>query len=162
MSELQTTTLTALHAAILAAMKAQFGSRIRQYGAYEPERTDTDTPTQIETPALLLSLDTLSAETGARPDGSIGITCRWVLFAALSHKTDAIHLQLAELSAEVMAVVLAHPAERPFDGGNHWGLGLATEDPTGLSSSTNTAGLNGRASRLLEWTQVAYLQVPTP
>jgi len=166
----ETTTLRAVHSAIVAAARAWFGDAVQQYGAYEPwgaggENPDADA--EIKTPALLLELESIEPDdTDAHGPGLIAVRCAWAFHAILSQRTDDLQIALPEFAAAAIALIRraeSLPYGPPLNG-NRWGLGEAVGVPEAVSARPGpfTPGLNGRDSWLITWEQVVYLPETLP
>jgi hypothetical protein len=159
-----TTTLDAVHDAILAAARAHFGTLIAHYGAYEPWDPDDDAAVPaVQTPALLFELESFAR---ADPDalGRFGIEATCVLHCVLSQATERLQQTLPQVAAAVLALVDASVTGTTYLRGNDWGLGGAASYPTNLQAQPAefSPGLNGRDAWLVRWEQALYLSTDLP
>lgn len=155
------TTYAAYSAAVLAALKARFGADFR-YGEYELEDELTGEPElEIQTPALLLEVDSWSTEPPEPPD-TFGRRAR--RFAVNVHcllgiRTESLQIALRELSLEVDEVLFPADAVGTRRRGAQWGLGAAVA-PAEQSSGQKGGfrpGLHGINSWIVSFEQVVYL-----
>lgn len=155
------TSYTAYCAAVLAALKVQFGPTFR-YGEYELADELTGTAERdIKTPALLLEVDQWDTEDTGQPDTlgrrprrfSVNIHC------LLGFETVKLQSALRELSLEVDALLFPPDAVRTRRRGADWGLGPAA-DPAERSNGQKGGfrpGLHGIDSWIVSFEQVVYL-----
>jgi hypothetical protein len=160
-----TTTMDAVHAAIIAAMRARFGAQVKTYGAYEEWDPLDDEPTgKLVIPALLLELDADDYDGQSDPTGRLAMTGSWVMHCVLSVKTDNLQQTLRQFSAVVASVILpSDPSGQPRRG-NRWGLGGACDLPVRVTGQAGgfSPGLHGRDSRIIRWEQTFYLDEALP
>ena len=97
MSEVNT--LTQIHEAILAELRARFTDRVTTFTAYQLAATEP-----IDTPALLLDLDLgeVGRDTG---DERLPVALSWTLYCLLSSNTDNPELQVREFAIEATQAV---------------------------------------------------------
>ena len=160
---LPTTTIRAYFQAIEDALRAHFGDRIRQYGAYEPWDPVSDEPEpEIKTPMMLIELESIDPDdSSSSKPGRVSIRCSWSVHVVLSIETERLQIALAELAAAVVALIRKTefaPGIPPLNG-NRWGLGKAVDVSEAVSASPagESAGANGRDSWVVTWEQVAHL-----
>lgn len=161
-----TTTLDAVHDAILAAARARFGALVAQYGAYEPwdvEEEPAAPLASLQTPALLLEIENL-ARADADALGRFGIDATCVLHCVLSLSTPRLQQTLPQVAAAVLALVDESVTGTGYLRGNDWGLGGAASYPTNLQAQPAefTPGLHGRDSWIVRWDQTFYLSTALP
>jgi hypothetical protein len=160
------TTMDAVHDAIVAALRAHFGERVLNYGAYDPwnEYTDEASAT-LETPALLLELEGFNVPEDVRdPLDRIPCECSWVIHAVLGLGTPRLQQTLPQFAAAVASLVMPPLVEDAMVRGNLWGLGAATDAPVRVSAQPGEfqPGLHGRDAWVIRWDQTIYLDQELP
>lgn len=152
------TTLDAIHTAILAAMQAQFGDRIAQYGAYQPWDSVAEAPARdFRAPMLLLQIR-FRVGSLDDPSGRLPIVCTARLHCVLSALTPDLPQALLGFASETVSLVHAR-ADVGYRRGNLWGLTGAAEspDPATVDEGDLVAGVHGLDSLVVEFDQVFYL-----
>jgi hypothetical protein len=163
-----TTTLSAVHDAIIDALQARFGARVRQFGAYEPWDYDTESADpDLRTPALLIELESIGPDgDDIHTPGRVALRCNWAIHAALSIRTEKLQTELREFAAAVVTTLRRSDPSAPLTptNGNRWGLGKAVGAPEGVSAQPGEfrPGLNGRDSWLITWDQIVYVDDELP
>lgn len=162
---METTTLSAVHDAILDAFKARFDERIAWYGAYEPIDALTDEAVSaIQAPALLLELESESYDGTADPVGRLAVDCVWNMHCLLTVRTEQLQITLRQMASAVASVILPKDSASQPRRGNRWGLGSAVEWPNGVSALPGriSPGFHGFDERIVRWEQRVYLDDEFP
>lgn len=164
---IESTTLAAFTDAVLATLRAHFGTRVRQYGPWQPLDPDGEAESELLTPALLLDLLALGVD-GSRdhPPHTVAWSAQCHLYCLLSDRTTDLQLGLLELATAAGGLLCTHNAEPmlPPLVGQRWGLRRSVEPPdrASLSIERIALGLPGIDCCRLAWTQTLYLPEALP
>jgi hypothetical protein len=163
-----TTTLEQFHTAVTDAMRAWFGSRVQQVGAYDPASPFGEMISTLETPALLFAVEAheLADEDlrNADPLTRLPRECDCSILCVLSVAEQPLHPLIAinELTGAVAALIHAQRTEDATRRGNRWGLGDAVGWPGPDSAAPADQSLHGRLFWRVAWRQRVYLDGSLP
>lgn len=158
-----TTSPTELQYAILDTLRTYFSGRVKHVGGYWPLDEVTEEPVStVETPALVLRLESQQREDGADPANRLVMRVSFALYCVLSLRTTNLYFELAELATDVVRVLAQTVSVSKR--GQDWGLGYAVEPPEAITDDEAefVPGPTGTESRVVRWEQVvAYANTLT-